>query len=160
MAHQAPLSMGFSRQDYWSALPFPSPGDFPNPGIEPRSPALQADSLLPEPPGKPTLWPNGLPFKQNWKNGYANHWHKSPWNAGRHAVSRFLSSFKESRVWGIGPWNPYYLCVCYFFNWSIIALQCHVSFCCTTRWISHMCTCVLSLPPPWTPCAIPQLPSS
>ena len=44
--------MGFSRQEYWSGLPFPSPGDFPNPGIEPRSPTLQADSLLSEPPGK------------------------------------------------------------------------------------------------------------
>ena len=42
---QAPLSMEFSRQDYWSGLPFPIPGDPPNPGIEPKSPALQADSL-------------------------------------------------------------------------------------------------------------------
>ena len=45
VAFQAPLSMGFSRQQYWSGLPFPSPGDLPDPGIEPRSPALQADSL-------------------------------------------------------------------------------------------------------------------
>ena len=45
VAHQAPLSMGFSRQEYWSGLPFPSPGNFPEPGIEPGSPALQADSL-------------------------------------------------------------------------------------------------------------------
>ena len=45
VAHQAPLSMGFSRQEYRSGLPFPSPGDLPNPGIEPKSPALQADSL-------------------------------------------------------------------------------------------------------------------
>ena len=45
VARQAPLSMGFSRQGYWSGLPFPSPGDLPDPGIEPRSPALQADSL-------------------------------------------------------------------------------------------------------------------
>ena len=45
VACQAPLSMGCSRQEYWSGLPFPSPGDLPNPGIEPRSPALQADSL-------------------------------------------------------------------------------------------------------------------
>ena len=45
IAHQAPLSMGFSRQEFWSGLPFPSPGDLPNPGIEPRSPALQADAL-------------------------------------------------------------------------------------------------------------------
>ena len=46
VAHQAPLFMGFSRQEYWSGLPFPSPGDLPNPGVEPGSPALQADSLL------------------------------------------------------------------------------------------------------------------
>ena len=45
-------SMGFSRQEYWSGLPFLSPGDFPNPGIEPGSPALQADALTSEPPGK------------------------------------------------------------------------------------------------------------
>ena len=52
VAHQAPLSMGFSRQECWSGLPFPSSGDLPNPVIEPRSPALQEDSLLSEPPGK------------------------------------------------------------------------------------------------------------
>ena len=45
VAHQAPLSMGFSRQEYWSGLPFPSPGDLPNPGIELGSPAFQADDL-------------------------------------------------------------------------------------------------------------------
>ena len=50
---QAPPSMEFSRQEYWSGLPFPSPGDLSNPGIEPRSPELQADTLLSEPPGKP-----------------------------------------------------------------------------------------------------------
>ena len=52
VAHQAPPSMGFSRQEYWSGLPFPSPGDLPNPGIEPRSPALQSDALTSELPGK------------------------------------------------------------------------------------------------------------
>ena len=45
LACQAPLPMGFSRQEYWSGLPFPSPGDLPYPGIEPKSPALQADNL-------------------------------------------------------------------------------------------------------------------
>ena len=54
VAHQAPLSMGFTRQEYWSGVPFPSPGDLPDPGIEPWSPALQADALPCEPPGKPT----------------------------------------------------------------------------------------------------------
>ena len=48
--YQAPLSVEFSRQEYWSGLPFPSPGDLPDPGIEPGSPALQADSLLSDPP--------------------------------------------------------------------------------------------------------------
>ena len=52
VACQAPLSMEFSRQEYRSGLSFPSPGDLPNPGIEPWSPALQADSLPCEPPGK------------------------------------------------------------------------------------------------------------
>ena len=52
VAYQTPLSMGFSRQECWTGLPFPSPGDLPDPGIEPRSPALQADALLSEPPGK------------------------------------------------------------------------------------------------------------
>ena len=53
VTYQAPRSMGFSRQEYWSGLPFPFPGDLPNPGIEPRSPALQTDALLSEPLGKP-----------------------------------------------------------------------------------------------------------
>ena len=52
VARQAPLSMGFSRQEYWSELPFPSPGDLLDPGIEPRSPALEADTLTSEPLGK------------------------------------------------------------------------------------------------------------
>ena len=55
VAFKAPQSMGFPRQEYWSWLPFPSPGDLPAPGIEPRPPALQADSLLPEPAGKPGI---------------------------------------------------------------------------------------------------------
>ena len=52
-AYQAPLSMGFSRQEYWSRLPCPPPGDLPNPGIEPGSPALQVDALPAKLPGKP-----------------------------------------------------------------------------------------------------------
>ena len=53
VAFQAPQSMRFSRQEYWSGLPFPSPGDLPDPGTKPRSPELQADALTYEPPGKP-----------------------------------------------------------------------------------------------------------
>ena len=55
IACQVPLSMEFSRQGYWSGLSFPSPGEIPHPGIEPRSPTLQADALLSELLGKPTL---------------------------------------------------------------------------------------------------------
>ena len=62
-ACQAPLTMGFSRQEYWNELPFPSPGDLPNPGMEPRSPTLQADALTSGPPSctqlyifPPTRW--------------------------------------------------------------------------------------------------------
>ena len=59
VARQAPLSVDFSRQEYWGGLPFHSPGYLPNPGIIPRFPALQVDSLPPEPPGRPfrVLWP-------------------------------------------------------------------------------------------------------
>ena len=55
VAYQAPLSMGFSRQEFWSGLPFPSPGDLPDPGIEPWSPSLQAGVLPSEPPGSPVV---------------------------------------------------------------------------------------------------------
>ena len=57
VAYQAALSMGFPKQEYWSGLPCPPPGDLPNPGIEPGSPALQAGSLATEPPGKPEASP-------------------------------------------------------------------------------------------------------
>ena len=60
VTYHASLSVGFSRQEYWSGLLFPSPGDLPNPGIEPGSPALQADTLPSEPPGK-TI--SGFPSK-------------------------------------------------------------------------------------------------
>ena len=53
VAYQASPSMGFSRQEYWSGLPFPSPGDLPDSGTEPGSPTLEADALISEPPGKP-----------------------------------------------------------------------------------------------------------
>ena len=62
---QAPLSLEFSRQEYWSGLPFPSPGGPLNPGMESGSPALQADYLPSEPPGKPQSWN----FIAIWKKG-------------------------------------------------------------------------------------------
>ena len=64
VARPVPLSMGFSRQEYWSGLPCPPSGDLPNPGIEPMFSALQADSLPTEPPGKPAIisLPVSYPF--------------------------------------------------------------------------------------------------
>ena len=63
--------MGFPRQEYWSRLPFPSPGDLTKPGIEPRSPTLQVDSLPTEPQGKPSTQNNGRFLKCPW---YSNSW--------------------------------------------------------------------------------------
>ena len=60
VACQAPLSMEFSRQEYWSGLPFPSPRDLPDPGIKPGSPTFLADSILSEPPEKPYVRRLGL----------------------------------------------------------------------------------------------------
>ena len=70
VACQAPLSMGFSRQEYWTGLPFPLPGDLPTPRIAPRSPALQVDSLPSEPPGKPMLSIDPMLILL-----YRSHWH-------------------------------------------------------------------------------------
>ena len=70
VAHQAPLSVEFSRQEYWHGVPFPSPGDLPKPEIEPRSPTLQANSLLTEPPpGKSNIYYNEY---QSYKIAYEN----------------------------------------------------------------------------------------
>ena len=69
VACQAPLSMEFSRQGYWSGLPYPPPGDLPNLGMEPRSPALQVDSLTSEPPGKPRRTINLKFLCPGWKVG-------------------------------------------------------------------------------------------
>ena len=65
VAHQTPPFMEFSRQEYWSGLPFPSPRDLPNPGMEPRSPALQADAL----PSKPTGNPRDASYQRCMPNG-------------------------------------------------------------------------------------------
>ena len=73
LAYQASPSMGFSRQEYWSGLPFPSPGNLPNPGIEPGSPALQTEALPCEPPGKPgVLKTCVLSLANNFKSHFFN----------------------------------------------------------------------------------------
>ena len=71
VTYKASPSMRFSRQEYWSGLPFPSPGDLPDPGIKPGSPALEADALTSEPPGKPHTEVGLLllPFQSRWVLG-------------------------------------------------------------------------------------------
>ena len=68
VAYQAPPSVGFSRQEYWSGVPFPSPGDLPDPGIKPGSTTLQADALTSKPPGKPSRYKSRLLFICIFKN--------------------------------------------------------------------------------------------
>ena len=91
VAYQIPPPMGFSRQEYWSGLPFPSPGDLPNPGVEPGSPTLQADTLPSEPPGKSCSIPGsgrppgegiGYPLQYSWASPCGSAGRESTRNAG------------------------------------------------------------------------------
>ena len=92
-AHQALLSMGFSRQDYWSGLPFPSPSDLPQPGFKPKCPALQADSLQSEPPEEQSFQiitnirgeGNGTPLQYSCLE---NPMDRGAWKAAVHGVAK------------------------------------------------------------------------
>ena len=102
VAHQAPLSMGFFRWEYWNGLPFPSPRDIPDQGIKPGSPALQADSLCTEP----------------WGNSYSIISKRQRWNLflvskSNHFLSRRIKPFKTSlfriswtKVTNYSKWKP------------------------------------------------------
>ena len=98
IACQAPLSMEFSRQEYWSQLPCPFPGDLPNPGIKPRSPALQADSLLSEPRRRHAQRPWGL---QNQKKPVPE---QSCWEGERRQGQR--QSFRPNENFGFYVASP------------------------------------------------------
>ena len=87
VAHQTPLSIGFPRQEYWSRLPFPITEYLPDPGIEPKSPAWQAESWTTEPPGKPIqrekretemLIDTEIEVKTDWLGGIGSHDYGSP----------------------------------------------------------------------------------
>ena len=80
VARQATLFTGFSRQGFWSGLPFPSPGDLPNPGIEPESPTFQAEALLSKPPGKSRRVPENIYFCFI---DYAKAWTVGPQQTGK-----------------------------------------------------------------------------
>ena len=88
--HQAPLSLGFSRQEYWSGLLFPSPGDLPEPGIEPGSSALWADSLQSEPPGIDQIQAQDQAKQDDWPEETGRNAHTSDSNYHKGAASLFL----------------------------------------------------------------------
>ena len=119
VAHQAPLSMEYSRQERWSGLSCPFPGYLPDPGVKPRSPALQVDCLSSEPPGKPTQTSKyveiGLPWClsgnksacQCRRRGF-DHWvRKIPWKRKWQSTSVFLSgkSYEQRSLKGYSPWG-------------------------------------------------------
>ena len=96
--------MGFSRQEYWNGLPFPSPGDLPDPGIEPRSPALQADALTSELPGKPDWQHRALLIESTHSTGY---WYQHvTWKVRISVHSAASSSL------GVCCYGARLLCVC------------------------------------------------
>ena len=106
VSHQAPLSRGFSGKEYWSGLPFPSPGDLPNPGIEHESPALEADALPSEPRGKSLVFLPGEVHGQRSLVGYSPWGHKQLDMAERltlshmyiiHKTTYVVLGFKKSR---------------------------------------------------------------
>ena len=113
LAYQDPLSLEFSRQEYWSGLPFPSPEDLPNPGIKSSSPALQADALPYEPPGKP-LYPDATLFLrivEKTRNffQFTRYLWPSPdcplsWNVEHPELTR--PSLFIDKVWSICSWDP------------------------------------------------------
>ena len=115
--HQAPLSMGFSRQEDWSGLPFPSPRDLPDPGIEPGSPALPVDSLPCKPPGKPKLTQGHNQFDKHRIWLYASS-HFISVHVGVLLFSLLFSSNRQVFHSHTGDW-PW--CSCSYRNWSIWA---------------------------------------
>ena len=91
VVHQAPLSLEFSRQEYWGGLAFPSPGDLPEPGIKPRSSALQADSLPSEPPRTDQIQAQKQAKKANWPEETGRNARVSDSNYHKGAASLSLS---------------------------------------------------------------------
>ena len=109
VAHQAPLSLGFSRQEYWSGLPFPSPGDLPNPGIEPGFPALAGMFFTTETLGKPFLqWFSSVQFSCSVVSDSA-----TPWIAARQAslsITNSQSSLRLTSIESVMPSSHLILC--------------------------------------------------
>ena len=128
VAYQAPPSMGFFRQEHWSGLSFPSPGDLPNPGIEPRSPTLQVDSLPAEPQGKwyidiikvlGKIIPRGL---YSWIS-----WTEEPGRLQSMGSQRVRHDWATSLSLSLySPWHPHSCSIIAFLLWLL-------NYCCCFR---------------------------
>ena len=107
ISYQAPQSMEFFRQEYWSGLSFPSPGDLPDPGIEPGSPTLQADALLFEPPGKPQWERICLQCRRSKRYGFSPWVGNIPWSRAWQPTSVFLLGESQGprSLAGYSPWG-------------------------------------------------------
>ena len=103
VARQAPLSIEFSRPEYWSGLPFSSPGDLPNPGIEPRSPTFQPNSLPSQPPGKPTV------LRGRCRAPHFTDETSSAGRGGRHTCPRHMVGAEPTLNVGHQSPNPFFL---------------------------------------------------
>ena len=117
-ACQAPPSVGFSRQEYWSGVPFPSPGDLPNPGIEPGSPTLQADSLLSQPPGK-LCWEETVKGQDQKQEDHC----KGCWNNSGERCWWLTAGKEQQEHWeewktGCGVWEKEHYPGCHLSLWS------------------------------------------
>ena len=125
----SPLSssvIGFSRQEYWSGLPFPSLGHLPDPGIEPGSPALQADALPSEPPGK------SFPLC------YTQFWWCDDWHAGRGNLAFIMDWFLVAILWSL-RWHRLFACPipCHIMLCSQVPLMLHVDIFDLARCMPH-----------------------
>ena len=112
--HQAPLPMEFSRQEYWSGLPFPSPRHLPDPWIKPQSPTLQADSLPSEPPGKPSLFLRVTILDTSEK-----------WNCAMLNSNQYWGCKEQRALFGI-PQNCPFQCSCLENPWTEGPVGCNL----------------------------------
>ena len=130
VAYQVPPSMEFSRQEYWSGLPFPSPGDLPDPGIKPRSPTLQADALPTEPPGKPIIGKGGQQTQTSfWSQGTyviegeakheMDHKKTAPWHKVRQSSVPFPGDSRPCSTHSVGLFLTLKLAATWEWLWLI-----------------------------------------
>ena len=120
VAHQATPSTGFSRQEYWSGLPFPSPGDLPDPGIELKSPALQADALPSEPPEQPMIsWLRRVNLLERWI------YQLSKGEIKLRVLFYFLSIYATMFMYYSWPAFLFFLTMSFFFFWPCF-VECRI----------------------------------